>query len=80
VRNELLGYLSIPVIVAGGMSVWKGLNPDQGLLEGLKWSEARPDTSKDEMAAYDAEEAAEMEEAEEEGDSSYADQGSYADH
>ena len=78
-RNELLGYLSIPVIVAGGMSVWKGLNPDQGLLEGLKWSEARPETSKDEEAPYEDEEAAEIEEAEEDGDSYYADQGSYAD-
>jgi hypothetical protein len=77
-RNELLGYLCIPVIIAGGMSVWRGLNPDKGFLPGLesmKWnkSEERLQNSKDARAAYEAEEAAEIEESEDDGEPTYAD-------
>jgi hypothetical protein len=74
-RNELLGYLAIPVIVAGGMSVWKGLNPDKGFLPGLesmKWNQSE-ENSKEARAAYDADEAAEIEESEEDGEPAYAD-------
>lgn len=72
-RNELIGYLSIPVIVAGGMSVWKSLNPDLGILPGLpslKWSgdSDREDYTKDEMASRDPEIADEMEESDDDGD------------
>lgn len=76
-RNELIGYLSIPVIVAGGMSVWKGINPDSGFLPdlpSLKWNkdEDRLKHTKDEFAALNPEEA---EESDDDGDASFADQG-----
>lgn len=83
-RNELLGYLSIPVIVAGGMSVWKIVSPDQGILPALpnlKWSRTSDDAkysrADDEMALLDPEEASEMEGLDDDGDFSSADQGSY---
>lgn len=82
-RNELIGYLSIPVIVAGGMSVWKIVSPEQGLLPALpnlKWSRASEDAkysrANDEMVSLDPEEAGEMEELDEDGDFSSADQES----
>lgn len=85
-RNELIGYLSIPVIVAGGMSVWKIVSPDQGILPALpslKWSKASDDAkycrANDEMASLDPEEAGELEDLDDDsdGDFSSSDQGSY---
>lgn len=73
-RNELLGYLAIPVIAAGGVSVWKMFHPDRGLpgFDSLRWSKAEKgaDYSEEDVANFEADEALE---ADEDVDSSYAD-------
>ncbi len=85
-RNELMGYLSIPVIVAGGMSVWKIVSPEQGILPALpdlKWSrdadDAKYSRANDEMVSLDPEEAGEMDDPDDDGEFTSSDQGSYED-
>jgi hypothetical protein len=85
-RNELLGYLSIPVIVAGGMSVWKIVSPERGILPALpnlKWSKVSEDAKysreNDEMVSLEPEEAAEMEESDDDGELTSADPGAFDD-